>query len=47
MASFFRGALQSSPFQQAVEKATDGNQQNEDWALIMSICDHVAVSEER
>jgi hypothetical protein len=46
MASFFRGATQSTPFQQAVEKVTDGNQPSEDWGLIMKICDHVGVNEE-
>ncbi|CAF1408379.1 unnamed protein product [Rotaria sp. Silwood1] len=45
MASFFRGVTQT-PFQQAIEKATDGNQPNEDWALIMKICDHVSMHEE-
>ncbi|CAF3593292.1 unnamed protein product [Rotaria sp. Silwood1] len=45
MASFFRGVTQT-PFQQAIEKATDGNQPNEDWALIMKICDHVTMHEE-
>jgi hypothetical protein len=47
MASFFRGTPQSTPFQQAIEKATDGNQPTEDWALIMKICDHVSLHEER
>ena len=47
MASLFRGPVQSTPFQQAVEKATDASQQNEDWALIMRICDHVAADENR
>ena len=47
MASFFRGPAQSSPFQQAVEKATDANQPNEDWGLIMRICDHVSAHDER
>jgi hypothetical protein len=46
MASFFRGTPQSTPFQQAIEKATDGNQPTEDWALIMKICDHVSLHEE-
>jgi hypothetical protein len=47
MASFFRGTVQSTPFQQAIEKVTDGTQPNEDWALIMRICDHVSSNEER
>jgi hypothetical protein len=47
MASFFRGPVQSTPFQQAIEKVTDGNQPNEDWALIMRICDHIVLHEER
>lgn len=47
MASFFRGATQSTPFQQAIEKVTDGNQLEEDWGTIMKICDHVAVQDER
>ncbi|CAF4245536.1 unnamed protein product [Rotaria sp. Silwood2] len=46
MASFFRGVTQPTPLQQAIEKATDGNQPNEDWALIMKICDHVGMHEE-
>jgi hypothetical protein len=46
MASFFRGTVQSTPFQQAIEKVTDGNQANEDWGLIMKICDHVGSHEE-
>ncbi|UJR37336.1 hypothetical protein I4U23_030044 [Adineta vaga] len=46
MTSFFRGSVQSTPFQQAIEKVTDGNQQEEDWGTIMKICDHVAVHEE-
>ncbi|CAF1047400.1 unnamed protein product [Rotaria sordida] len=46
MASFFRGNILSTPFQQAIEKATDGNQPTEDWALIMKICDHVVMHEE-
>jgi hypothetical protein len=46
MASFFRGPVQSTPFQQAIEKVTDGNQPNEDWALIMKICDHIVLHEE-
>jgi hypothetical protein len=46
MASFFRGTPQSTPFQQAIEKVTDGNQETEDWGLIMRICDHVAMHEE-
>lgn len=45
MASFFRG-LQSTPFQQAVEKVIDGSQPTEDWDSIMKICDHVSVNEE-
>lgn len=45
MASFFRG-FQSTPFQQAVEKVTDGTQPTEDWDAIMKICDHVSVNEE-
>ncbi len=47
MASFFRGTVQSTPFQQAIEKVTDGNQANEDWGLIMKICDHVGGQEDR
>lgn len=47
MASFFRGAAQSTPFQQAIEKITDGNQPTEDWGTIMKICDHVALNEEK
>ncbi|CAF4973514.1 unnamed protein product, partial [Rotaria socialis] len=31
MTSFFRAPFQSTPFQQAIEKATDGNQPSEDW----------------
>ncbi|CAM4770075.1 unnamed protein product [Rotaria magnacalcarata] len=46
MASFFRGPFQSTPFQQAIEKATDGNQPSEDWGLIMRICDHVVMHED-
>lgn len=45
MQNFFRG-LQSTPFQQDIEKVTDGNQHEEDWGLIMKICDHVAMHEE-
>ncbi len=47
MASFFRGPVQSTPFQQAVEKVTDPSQPTEDWGLIMKICDHVGVHEEK
>jgi hypothetical protein len=47
MASFFRGTVQSTPLQQAIEKATDASQPNEDWGLIMKICDHVGIQEER
>jgi hypothetical protein len=47
MASFFRGSVQSTPFQQALEKVTDGSQPTEDWATIMKICDHVGLHEER
>ena len=46
MASFFRGPVQSNPFQQAVEKVTDPSQPAEDWGLIMKICDHVGTHEE-
>ncbi|CAF0978869.1 unnamed protein product [Adineta steineri] len=46
MAHFFRGSTPSTPFQQAVEKVTDGAQANEDWGTIMKICDHVAVHED-
>lgn len=42
MTSFFRGLSQTTPFQQAVEKVTDGNQPTEDWGLIMRVCDHVS-----
>lgn len=47
MANFFRGTAQSTPFQQAIEKVTDGSQTNEDWGTIMKICDHVGLHEER
>ena len=43
MQNFFR---RSTPFQQDVEKVTDANQPNENWSLIMKICDHVAIHEE-
>ncbi|CAM2716413.1 unnamed protein product [Rotaria socialis] len=46
MTSFFRAPFQSTPFQQAIEKATDGNQPSEDWGLIMRICDHVVMHED-
>jgi hypothetical protein len=47
MTNFFRGHTHSTGLQQAIEKATDGNQLADDWDLIMKICDHVNTHEER
>ena len=47
MSNFFRSNTHSTALQQAIEKATDGNQAGEDWGLIMKICDHVGNHEER
>lgn len=47
MASFFRGPPQTTQFQQAIERVTDGNQPTEDWGTIMKICDYVAVQEDQ
>ncbi len=44
MSNFFRGNTPSTGLQQAIEQATDNN---EDWSLIMKICDHVGSHEER
>ncbi|CAF0772326.1 unnamed protein product [Adineta ricciae] len=46
MTNLFRGNVQPSALQNAIERATDGNQQSEDWSLIMQICDHVSGHEE-
>ncbi|CAF3978325.1 unnamed protein product, partial [Rotaria magnacalcarata] len=47
MATLFRNNhTQPSGLQQAIEKATDGSQSSEDWALIMKICDYVGTREE-
>jgi hypothetical protein len=47
MTNLFRANTQSTGLQQAIERATDGNQTSEDWSLIMKICDHVGSHEER
>ncbi len=47
MTNLFRGNTQPSGLQQAIDKATDGNQTSEDWSLIMKICDYVSSHEER
>lgn len=47
MTNFLRSTTQASNLQQAIEKVTDPSQTNEDWALIMQICDYVATKDER
>ena len=47
MSNFLRNPSQPTPLQQTIEKITDGTQNNEDWALIMSICDYAGAREER
>jgi hypothetical protein len=47
MSNFLRSPSQPSSLQQTIEKITDGSQSNEDWALIMSICDYAGAREDR
>ncbi|CAF1215541.1 unnamed protein product, partial [Didymodactylos carnosus] len=48
MAGFFSRltASASTPLQQAIEKVTDPSNLNEDWDLIMQICDNVVENED-
>ncbi|XP_034395885.1 TOM1-like protein 2 isoform X2 [Cyclopterus lumpus] len=43
---FLLGNPYSTPVGQAVERATDGGQQNEDWTLNMEICDIINETDE-
>lgn len=47
MTNFFRQPSNSSPLYQAIEKATDPNKPEEDWTLIVNICDFVSTKEEK